>query len=177
MPEDVQEFAPGSPQSPGAAAPSFTEFLRRKGEEFHVRERHGRRSEWLGAINSLYDQIREWLREADPEGLLDIVSYEVSRTEPKLGTYEAPALKIQLGPAEVHIKPTGREVPFMAIRGASGAPTEFSGRVDITDGLREYNFYRERHHEGDRWQIPDERNRFTYLNRQVFERILEELLS
>ncbi len=98
-------------------------------------------------------------------------------TEPILGTYDAPALQILLGPAEVHVEPVGREVPFLAIRGASGTRTEFAGRIDISDGLREYNLYRERLQDGDRWQMPDKLNRFTYLDRQVFERILEELLS
>jgi hypothetical protein len=178
MPEDVQEFPPGAPQSPEAAAPpSFAEFLRRKGEEFHVRERHGRRSEWLGAINRLYDQIREWLREADPEGLLDIVPYQVSRTEPILGTYDAPALQILLGPAEAQVVPMGREVRRYNLRGPSDAATDVAGRVDITDGLRTYNLFREKRRAGDRWQVCDERNRFTDLNRQEFERILEELLS
>jgi hypothetical protein len=176
--EKLQEHHHSIPESPGAAPPpTFSEFLRRKGEEYRVRDRHERRSEWLAAINGLYDEIRGWLREDDPAGLLDIVPYQVSRTEPILGTYDAPALQILLGPAGVRVEPVGREVPFAVIRGASGALTEFAGRIDISDGLREYNLYRERHHNGDRWQIPDKRNRFTYLDRDVFERILEELLS
>jgi hypothetical protein len=178
MPEELQVSSQSPPESPQIAPPSsFSEFLRKKGEEYHVRDRHERRSEWIGAINRLFDQIRGWLRESDPEGLLDIVPYEVSRTEPILGTYDAPALKFQLGPAEAHLKPVGREVPFRAIRGTTKKRTEFAGRVDITDGLREYHLFREQHDEGDRWQFPDERNQFSYLNRQEFERILEELLS
>jgi hypothetical protein len=176
--EELQEHQHSVAGSPGAVlAPTFSEFLRRKGEEYRVRDRHERRSEWLAAISGLYAEIRGWLREDDPEGLLDIVPYEVSRTEPILGTYDAPALQILLGPAEVQVEPVGREVPFLAIKGASGTRTEFAGRIDISDGLREYNLYRERLQDGDRWQIPDKLNRFTYLDRHVFERILEELLS
>ena len=65
----------------------------------------------------------------------------------------------------------------MAIRGASGDATEFSGRVDITDGYRKYNLYREINQGKDLWQISDERNRFTYLNAESFKRILQDLLS
>ena len=65
----------------------------------------------------------------------------------------------------------------MVIRGASGNATEFSGRVDITDGYRKYNLYREINQGKDLWQISDERNRFTYLNAESFERILQDLLS
>jgi hypothetical protein len=178
MPEDLQECPASALQSAGEAPPpSFAEFLRKKGAEFHVRDRHVRRTEWLGALNQLFDQIRGWLRESDPDGLLDFVPYEVSRTEPVLGTYDAPALKIQLGPAEAHLKPMGREVPSYTFRGTSGAAGDFAGRVALTDGLREYWLYREKHPEGDRWQIHDERGRFTDLNRTEFERILQELLS
>ena len=133
--------------------------------------------QWLEAINRLYDQIRGWLREDDPEGLLDIVPYQVSRTEPILGTYDAPALQILLGPAKVRVEPVGRFIRFSIFRGASGTPTEFAGRVDIGDGLREYNLFRERRPEGNLWQFPDKNDRFTCLNRQEFERILQELLS
>jgi hypothetical protein len=178
MPEDLQERPHSPPASPETTSPlGFSEFLRQKGEEYRVRERHAQRSEWLGAINRLYDQIRDWLREADPEGLLDIVPYPVSRTEPILGTYEAPALQILFGPAEVHVEPVGRFVRYSTIRGAAGAATEFAGRVDIGEALREYKLYRERRPEGDRWQFLDGSDRFTYLNRQELERILQELLS
>lgn len=118
MSEELQAHHISVTDSPGAAPlPTFSEFLRRKGEEYRVRDRHERRSEWLAAINELYDTIRGWLHEDDPEGLLDIVPYQVSRTEPILGTYDAPALQILLGPAEVRVEPVGREVPFLAIRG------------------------------------------------------------
>jgi hypothetical protein len=181
MPEELQGYTHSVPESPGAGPPpTFSEFLRRKGEEYRVRDRHGQRSEWLAAINGLYDQIRGWLREDDPEAFLDIVPYQVSRTEPILGTYDAPALQIRFGPAEVNLQPVGRFVPFLTIRGARRAaepPTEFVGRVDLSDGLRGYNLYRERRPEGDRWQFLDKSDRFTCLNRQEFERVLQELLS
>jgi len=101
----------------------------------------------------------------------------VARTEQDLGTYDAPALRIRLGAGEVSVLPMGREVPFMAIHGASGEPTEFAGRVDITDGFRKYNLYREIREDKDLWQVRDERNRFRYLDAESLGRILQELLS
>ena len=65
----------------------------------------------------------------------------------------------------------------MAIRGASGASTEFAGRVDITDGFRKYNLYREIRDGKDLWQIRDDRNRFTDLDAESLGRILQDLLS
>ncbi len=159
------------------ALPTFREFLKAKAEETGVRDRHRRRGEWLAAIQHLLDQIRDWLRESDPEGVLDIEPYEVARTEHDLGTYDAPGLKIRLGAGEVNVLPMGREVPFMAIRGAAGVAAQFAGRVDVTDGFRKYNLYREIHDGKDLWQIRDERNRFTYLDAESLGRILQDLLS
>ncbi|MHC5542114.1 hypothetical protein ACYOEI_28160 [Singulisphaera rosea] len=65
----------------------------------------------------------------------------------------------------------------MAIRGASGSPTQFAGRVDITDGLRKYHLYREIRDGKECWQIMDERNHFTYLSSDSLGHILQELLS
>jgi len=175
------EEAPSSQKTAKAKAPesplSFREFLKTKADESGLRDRHRRREEWLGAIKQLLDQIRGWLRDSDPEGLLDIEPYEVARTEKDLGTYDAPALKIRLGAGEIDVLPMGREIPFMAIRGASGDATQFAGRIDITDGFRKYNLFREVRDGNDRWQIKDERNRITYLDSLSFERILQDLLS
>jgi hypothetical protein len=177
MPNEETSPSLKSPETKGRESLSFRDFLKAKADELGVRDRHRRRGEWLGAIHRLLEQMRDWLRESDPEGVLDIEPYEVSRTEQNLGTYDAPALKIRLGAGEVDVRPIGREVPFMAIRGASGDATTFSGRVDITDGYRKYNLYREINQGKDLWQISDERNKFSYLNAESFERILQDLLS
>lgn len=81
----------------GESLRSLREFLKTKANEKGIRDRHRLRSEWLGAIRRLVDQILDWLRQSDPQGVLDIQPYEVARTELDLGTYDAPALKIRLG--------------------------------------------------------------------------------
>jgi hypothetical protein len=178
MPDEETPSLPKTSEASGRKPlPSFREFLKTKADETGVKDRHRRRGEWLGAIHRLLDQIRDWLRESDPEGVLDIEPYEVSRTEHDLGTYDAPALKIRLGAGEVSVVPMGRDVPFMAIRGASGAATEFAGRVDISDGFRKYNIYREVSEGKDLWQVRDDMNIFTYLDAESLGRILQDLLS
>lgn len=117
MPDQESPSSPKTSEaSGGKPLLSFREFLKTKADETGVKDRHRRRVEWLEAIRRLLDQIRDWLREFDPEGVLDIEPYEVSRTEHDLGTYDAPALKIRLGAGEVSVLPMGRDVPFMAIR-------------------------------------------------------------
>ena len=178
MPEQETSSSQGTSETGrDKALLSFREFLKVKAKETGGGERRHRRSEWLGAIRRLIDQIREWLPQSDPEEVLDIEPYEVSRTERELGTYDAPALKIQLGAAQVDVLPMTREVPFMAIRGASGEPTEFAGRVDITDGFRKYNLYREVREDNELWQVRDDRNKFTYLDSSSLTEILQDLLS
>ena len=179
MPNEETSPSLKSPEAKGRESLiSFRDFLKAKADELGVRDRHRRRGDWLGAIHRLLDQIRDWLRESDPEGVLDIEPYEVSRTEQDLGLYiRRTSIEDPTRAGEVDVRPIGREVPFMAIRGASGDATEFSGRVDITDGYRKYNLYREINQGKDLWQISDERNRFTYLNAESFERILQDLLS
>jgi hypothetical protein len=178
MPEEESRSTQGTSEaSRGEPLLSFQEFLKNKADETGVKDRRRRRVEWLGAIRRLVDQILDWLREFDTEGVLDVETYEVSRTEHELGTYDAPALKIRLGAGEVNVLPIGREAPIMAIHGASGAATEFAGRVDLSDGFRKYNLYREVSEGRDLWQIRDNRNRFTYLDKESLGRILQDLLS
>jgi hypothetical protein len=152
---------------------SFQEFLRGKAEVFGVRDRHRRRGEWLDAIQRLFEEVRGWLRQSDPEGLLDVETYGLARTEPDLGAYEAPALRIHLGAIEIDLVPVSRKVQF---KGSSGAPSELLGRVDITDGIRKYNLYRQVRGGNECWQIRDDHNQFTPLDRRKFELILQDLL-
>jgi hypothetical protein len=87
---------------------SFQEFLRERSGPSGASERKRNREEWLAALNRLYEQIREWLREADPDEVLEVVSYRVERVEEQLGVYDAPALSISLGTDEVDVVPVGR---------------------------------------------------------------------
>jgi hypothetical protein len=70
---------------------SFQEFLRQKVDISVLQDRNRSRGEWLGAINRLLDQVRDWLRQADPDDLLEIVPYEVERVEKRLGIYDQPS--------------------------------------------------------------------------------------
>src|SRR5271166_3118980 len=87
MPNEETSPSLKSTETKGRESLSFREFLKAKADELGVRDRHRRRGEWLGAIHRLLDQIQDWLRESDPEGVLDIEPYEVSRTEQDPGTY------------------------------------------------------------------------------------------
>ena len=165
---------------------SFQEFLRRKTEGSAWKERKERRAEWLGALNRLFTQIRGLLREADPEGLIEIVDYEVERVEERLGVYDAPALKVRLNTASADIIPIGLHTRKpLSLENVLALPESKSrwgdlsgGRVDVTDGDRKHMLVRSIQNGQDQWYVMmAEKADITPFNRQSLEEILQDLLS
>lgn len=163
---------------------SFQDFLRQKADGTNSRDRNRIRGEWLGSLNRLLDLIREWLRESDPDDLLEIVPYEVQRVEDRLGVYDAPALKIRLGTDAVDILPVGRfSVGPLSFKALWNLPTvspkgdPIAGRVDFTNGERKYWLYRSVEDGKDQWSTVDEDSHVYPLDRHRLETILRDLLS
>lgn len=165
---------------------SFQEFLRKKAEGSGWKERNDRRLEWLGALNRLLAQIRGFLREADSDGVLEIVDYEVERVEERLGVYDAPALKVRLGAASVDVVPVGRNspkplslMPLMAVPGNESRWGDLAGgRVDVTDGERRHLLLRSTKDGQDNWYVVmANKSGVTPFDRQSLEAILQDLLS
>ncbi len=167
---------------------SFAEFLRKKTEGSDVRERHRERDQWIAAVKQLLDQIDDWLRDADPEQLLERIPYEVQRVEQRLGIYDAPALKVRLGTEEVDITPSGRFAhqprslaDFMQWIQAGGQAHEWGalsgGRVDITNGDLRYLLLREGTEVNGPWFAFGEKSKLLRFDETVLECILEDLFS
>ncbi|MGC8644362.1 MAG: hypothetical protein ACP5XB_31250 [Isosphaeraceae bacterium] len=162
---------------------SFQVFLRQKVDISALKDRYRSRGEWLGAINRLLDRGRGWLREADPDDLLEIVPYEVERVEKRLGIYDAPALKIRLGTSSVDVLPVGRySVGLLSLDLLKGVPGNaqrwgdlFSGRVDITNGERRHILLRSIEDGQDRWYAVGDSPSPALLDRGRLEEILQEL--
>src|SRR5262245_30676108 len=120
---------------------TFREFLAKKAVEQHHPQRKQRREEWIAAVQRLFDQIRTWLAESDPDRVLDIIPFKMYTSEPALGAYDAPALKIGIGELGVEVKPMGRDaLGWIGRRGLAGLNAE--GRVDISHRGRKYILYR-----------------------------------
>ncbi len=162
----------------------FEEFLKQKAEESDWRDRNRSRSEWLLTLNHLFAEIRKWLREADPEGLLEVVPYQVERVEQRLGIYDAPALKIRLGTNSIDILPMGRHVTnhlqlqnMLVIPSNVGRWGDLSGgRVDVTDGERRYQLLRSTEAGQDRWYAWSVKPPLLVFDRDRLEEILQDLL-
>jgi hypothetical protein len=162
----------------------FQEFLRQKTAGSDIRERNHNRAEWVGALRRLLDQIQDWLRAADPEGLLEVEPYEVQRAESRLGIYDAPALKIRLNTDEADLLPIGRyafgplsAVVHRALHGVAGTDGPAAGRVDITDGERRYMLFRDIKADPERWFAVDDQARVNPFDQAHLEAILQDLWS
>ena len=136
------------------------------------------------AIEKLLEQIKEWLRAADTEHLLEIMRYDVERIEDKLGLYNASALKIRLGSEEVKVVPVGRYAigplsfqTFQSMLGVEGTNGPAAGRVDITNGERKYLLLRDLSCGNERWFAVDERSKAVLLDQAHLETILQDLWS
>jgi len=165
---------------------TFQEFLRQKAEASGWKERISARAEWLEAIRWLFARIRALLQDADPNGLLEIVQYEVERVEERLGVYDAPALKIRLGTASVDIVPAGRYAPKpISLMSLLALPSNESrwgdlsgGRVDVTDGEWKHLLLRSIENGQDHWYVVmSNMAGVTPRNRESLEQILQDLLS
>ncbi len=64
------------------------------------------RNEWLRSLTVLYKDIASWLSESVAQNLLTVAEVPVTITEERIGTYDAPSLKIITPQGEaVHIVP------------------------------------------------------------------------
>lgn len=78
-----------------------------------------RKTEWLSAIQRLYEQIRAFLDQPIRQGAVRLDTRKKTITEPHLGQYEADELVLTVGDERVLFSPKGRNVV--------GA----TGRVDV----------------------------------------------
>jgi hypothetical protein len=136
----------------------FKEFLHEQAEKHQAEARAGKAmiDEWRASIKRLLDQIRAWLKDSDPQGLIEIKESEVEVREPGLGLYSVPRLDLRVFGKWVGVIPKARKTVATAKPAQKLAPERATGRVDITDELRRYVLYR--FQEGDQavWMI-DER--------------------
>lgn len=157
---------------------TLTEFLREQAEKRKgkMAERQGVLDEWVEALNRLYDTVREWLREADPDGVLAVKTAEWKVTEEELGTYAAPRIDIHGLGRWVGFVPKARHTVGTATPPQASAPVRATGRVDITNELRRYILYRVPTDAGDEWVIDDLRSPARPFDRAAFEAALMSYL-
>jgi hypothetical protein len=77
------------------------------------------REDWKKDLKDLFDKFRDWTKDAEQAGLLEIQEQEVHLEDSRLGKYVAPALRLQAPRTGIRIIPKARYV--------AGA----RGRVDL----------------------------------------------
>jgi hypothetical protein len=133
----------------------FKEFLQEQAQKHKAEVDAGKVivDEWRTAIKGLFSQIREWLKESDPEGLIEIQESPQEIKEPGLGHYQVPRLNLRAFGKWIGIIPKARRTVGMAKPPQKSAPERAEGRVDITDELRRYVLYRFHQDGRDSWLI------------------------
>ncbi len=156
---------------------TFTEFLR---ERAATMEGGGVKAEavineWREAVSRLLGQIRTWIKEADPDGILSIQEGERELNEQGLGRYTVPKLNICGLGTWVGVLPVSRYVvpPSSSKRDASGPD---AGRVDMTDEARRHVLYRARENGQDVWYIDGPDGWPGVFDRGAFEAALMSYL-
>jgi hypothetical protein len=153
---------------------TFTQFLKDQEEKqrSQVEENKQLIEEWRSALQSLYNDIRKWLRESDSSGVIKVDEKESDITEEGIGHYKAPRLNLHIFGRWIGIIPKARKTIGTARPPQRGAPIRALGRVDLTDETRRYVLYRTRENGHDVWLIDDLRNEQRLLNKEIFEEAL-----
>jgi hypothetical protein len=134
---------------------TFKEFLQQQAKKHRAEVDAGKTTvdEWRTAIERLFQQIREWIRESDSEGVIEITVSQEEIREPGLGRYHVPRLDLRAFGKWIGIIPKARKTVGTAKPPLRSAPQRAEGRVDITDELRRYVLYRFRDNGSDSWLI------------------------
>jgi hypothetical protein len=155
---------------------NLKDFLSEKARQTNQLERRRRREEWVAAVHRLMGRLQDWLRQADPDHVLDVGVIPIEKRELGIGTYQVPSLDIRYDETVIRVLPVGRNV--LHGRSQNGNETaKAQGRVDITDGANKYYLYRFIENQSEQWEIQGEEGKTTLLDQAQFERIIEELLS
>ena len=77
---------------------TFKEFLREQAtkEKATAQTAQAEINDWRSSIDRLYTQIRIWLADSDPGGIIQIERREHEVTEEGLGAYRVPRLDLRL---------------------------------------------------------------------------------
>jgi hypothetical protein len=133
----------------------FQEFLQQRAKKHEAEADAGKAvvDEWRLSIEHLFTQIREWLKESDPNGVIEIEESKQEIREPGLGLYRVPRLNLRAFGKWIGVIPKARRTVGIANPPQKSAPERADGRVDITDELRRYVLYRFRNNGQDAWLI------------------------
>ena len=154
---------------------TLSELLEQRAKAYEAREGNNEEviRDWLDAIGGLFAQMKAWIAEADPKGILTLEESLTEIKEPNLGRYKAPRLDIRAFGKWIGILPKARKTLGWANPPRSNSPVGATGRVDITDELNRFILYRIPESGGSIWMIEGpEFDRSEVLDKPRFEAAL-----
>jgi hypothetical protein len=120
---------------------SLKDYLQDHAKKVH--DGKGTITEWRTAIEKLFNEIRAWINESDPDGLMQIDETEQDVNEPGIGRYPLPHLNLGLLGRWIQITPKSRQFK------GKGA----DGRVDMTNMVITFILYRKGRGNEENWFI------------------------
>jgi len=160
-------------------ATTLKDFLEeRAAQEAAEREAHQAEiAEWRDSVSRLLAQIKDWLRDADPRGILKLKEFEWEVNEEGLGHYTVPRLDITGLGSRMWVIPKARFTVATAHPPRKTAPERAIGRVDLTDEVRRKTLYRFHGDPDDIWMIDDLKGSPRVFVRSEFEAALMSFLK
>ena len=160
------------------------ELLQAEAERYRAEKDKRQRAiqEWLDLLNGLFERIDVWLKDSDPDSLLEVSADTVTLNDPALGEYRAPLRRIRLGEKSVEIVPAARRVAFPIRPPGSSKPVRAHGMAEVRFlGWASYYLFQL---PGDQWYIRataqnlnDSDNPVDLLDADQFEAALASLLQ
>ena len=111
----------------------LTEYLReeasRRNAAWPARAEAAR--EWQTALDTIFDQITEWLRTADTDGVLELRRDTVRHYESRLGNCTLPRLTIVYEATEIVLQPRSRYAVSFQVVGGDGTVRPADGLISV----------------------------------------------
>ncbi|HKI17572.1 MAG TPA: hypothetical protein VKA15_06815, partial [Isosphaeraceae bacterium] len=160
---------------------SLKDFIAEQAEKLRPEEPQAvrKRDEWVGAVDRLNQQVREWLTQADPDHkVLEVRERPYQLREEGIGTYEARGLSISVGRREVRVEPIARNIAGpLSATGVIHVNRAY-GRVDLSDGLKKFMIFRVEKDPEVRWNIIEQDGfHMQTLDQATFEEAFKSLLE
>lgn len=79
-------------------------------QQTHTVDWTAKRDKWIGQVNKLYNDIRQWLGTYETDGYLTFTTREITLSEEYVSLYQIDELEINIGPYTVVLQPIGLNV-------------------------------------------------------------------
>lgn len=140
-------------------------------------------AEWQAAVDALFRQCEDWIRQADTKRIVQIAYGETTLRENRLGAYRINTMTVTVDSQSVTFEPRARYVGGpLAVEGQPAA-VPADGRVDaLVWGTASESIYRAFIGGESVWLVPRRhsdvsKTRFVPLTQALFDHFLLALLS